>query len=89
MVVINVGASLYKQVNLMEWRVAAVGRSRGLVSRIELQTKVHTKVRNFREDPCYMYKGHLLLSLLLLLLKVKCKCKMLTSIDRGDFVILK
>ena len=69
MVVINVGSLLYKQVNLMEWRVAAVGRSRGLVSRIELQTKVHTKVRNYIEDP-YMYKGHLLLSLLLLLLKV-------------------
>ena len=54
----------------MEWRVAAVGRSRGLVSRIVVQTKVHTKIRNHREDPCYMYKGHLLLSLLLLLLKV-------------------
>ena len=69
MVVINVGSLLYKQVNLMEWRVAAVGRSRGLVSRIVVQTKVHTKIRNHREDP-YMYKGHLLLSLLLLLLKV-------------------
>ena len=61
MVVINVGSLLYKQVNLMEWRVAAVGRSRGLVSRIVVQTKVHTKVRNYIEDPCYMYKGHLLL----------------------------
>ena len=70
MVVINVGSLLYKQVNLMEWRVVAVGRSRGLVSRIVVQTKVHTKIRNHREDPCYMYKGHLLLSLLLLLLKV-------------------